>query len=642
VFEAAPIPILIAGAALVLCAWMGMTARRQRAERRRQEVLLAQERQRSRDALAAAEHEHQIARQVLRDMHEAVAVFDQDLRFVSVNPAFERVTGYAQAEVVGQPQHLLNTPHQEAGFCARVATTLRERGQWRGEVWKRRKNGERFLCRAEYRAAVHDGAHAPVYVALFHDITPQQQAQEQLRYLSEFDPLTDLPNRAQLSARLPQMLAGAQRGQRQVAVLFLNLDRFKDINDTFGYATGDRLLRAAAERLRQAIDPEHTLARIGGDEFAVVLESSDARSRSEALAQRILAAFDAPLQAGDGLDVTLSVSIGISQYPGHANAPDELLKQADTAMHEAKAAGRKTIVHYTRKIDTAARRRVTISGPLRKVLDRSELRLVWQPRLHLASSRITGVEVLLRWNNREHGEIRPVDFIPLAEESGMIMEIGEWVLREACRTLHHWHRLPLPKLKVSVNVSFLQLLRGDFSAVTQRILTETGMPANALELELTESMLLADTEQTISKLHALRALGVSLAIDDFGTGYSSLAYLKRLPVTTIKIDQSFTRDVLNDPRNAAITAAIIHMGHALGLNVVAEGVETDAQKHFLAGHACDEIQGFWLAKPLPADEAVAFIQHWSQMYPAPPPHPVRTLGGTSGLRSAARLASVAG
>jgi len=496
-----------------------------------------------------------------------------------------------------------------------------------------------------FSTARSDGG-TPVYVAVFDDITPQQKVEEQLRYLSEFDPLTDLPNRAWLSAHLLREITRAQHGQRQIAVLFLNLDRFKDINDSFGYASGDRILRAAAERLQQVVGPVHTLARLGGDEFAVVVDSLDARAETDILAQGIIAAFDAPLQVDGGLDIPISVSIGISQYPESARAPGELLKQADTAMHQAKAAGRKTFLRYTQRMETDARKRVTISGPLRKVLDRSELRLVWQPRLHLATSCIIGVEVLLRWNNREHGEINPVDFIPLAEESGMIMEIGEWVLREACRTLHHWHRLPLPKLKVSVNVSFLQLLRGDFSAVTQRILAETGMSASALELELTESMLMADTEQTINKLHALRALGVSLAIDDFGTGYSSLAYLKRLPVTTIKIDQSFTRDLLDDPRNAAITAAIIHMGHALGLNVVAEGVETDAQKHFLAGHACDEIQGFWLAKPLPADEAVAFIQHWSQIYPAAPSRPARALNNTSSLPPSAssniRLSGVAG
>jgi len=638
VFAGATVPVLIAAASLVavLVVRMNRLDRSAQRERRQQQVLLVQEARRSRDAAMHSERERAIAHEVLHSMREAVAVLDRDWRFISVNPAFERMTGYARAEVIGKPYRLLDACSDASGQPLEHA--LRTRGQWSGELRKRNKQGGEFLCRARFAAARSDGV-APVYVAVFDDITPQQQVEERLRYLSEFDPLTDLPNRAWLSAHLLREIDRAQHGQRQIAVLFLNLDRFKDVNDSFGYASGDRILRAAAERLQRAIGPAHTLARLGGDEFAVIVDSQDARAETDLLARRIIAAFDAPLEVEDDLDVPVSVSIGISQYPEHARAPGELLKQADTAMHQAKAAGRKTFLRYTQQMDADARRRVTISGPLRKVLDRSELRLVWQPRLHLASSRITGVEVLLRWNNREHGEIRPVDFIPLAEESGMIMEIGEWVLREACRTLHHWHRLPLPGLKVSVNVSFLQLLRGDFSAVTQRILAETGMPASALELELTESMLMADTEQTISKLHALRALGVSLAIDDFGTGYSSLAYLKRLPVTTIKIDQSFTRDVLNDPRNAAITAAIIHMGHALGLNVVAEGVETDAQKHFLAGHACDEIQGFWLAKPLPADEAVAFIQHWSQMYPA---LPARAAGGMSGPHNAVRRAGVAG
>ncbi|GHD73850.1 hypothetical protein GCM10007164_23550 [Luteimonas padinae] len=351
------------------------------------------------------------------------------------------------------------------------------------------------------------------------------------------------------------------------------------------------------------------MARLAGDEFTVILEDLAAAEDAERVAREIIMAFEAPLQPQEGQEVSVSPSIGISVYPDHAQVPTELLKRADAAMYQAKAAGRRTWMRYDDSMEASIRRRATLAGALHKALDRGELRVVYQPRQSLATARITGAEALLRWSSPEHGEIAPDEFIPLAEENGMILEIGEWVLREACLALQRWRQHGLGGLTMSVNMSVLQLLRGDFAGVVRRVLDDTGVPPQALELELTESVLMANAAQTALKLQAFRELGVSLAIDDFGTGYSSLAYLKRLPITTIKIDRTFIADLGHDPEGAAITTTVIAMAHGLGLNVVAEGVENQVQADFLALHHCDEIQGYWVSRPLDAMACMAFIRN---------------------------------
>lgn len=557
------------------------------------------------------ERERQIASEVLRSMNEAVCVLDRDFRFVSVNPAFTRITGYDDAEVIGRSAELLDSPQHDPAFYRHIRDIVVRQGRYCGEMWQRRKDGEEFLCALESSAVLDTGDDPQLYVSVLSDITQQKRVEQELRYLANFDTLTNLPNRALLAERLSRAIVRARREGNRIAVLFLDLDRFKDINDSLGHAAGDRILRAAAVRLQQTVGEHHTVARLGGDEFTVVLENLDAPEDADKVAREVIMSFEAPLILGDRQEVAISPSIGISLYPDHAQVPTELLKQADTAMYQAKAAGRRTYMRYDDAMDIAIRQRATVSGALRKVLDRGELRLVYQPRLALSTSRITGVEALLRWSSDEHGEIPPAEFIPLAEESGLILEIGEWVLREACLALRRWHQHGLERLSVAVNVSVLQLLRGDFPEVVRRVLDDTGVPPSALELELTESVLMANAEQTAVKLQAFRTLGVSLAIDDFGTGYSSLAYLKRLPITTIKIDKAFIGDLTHDPEDAAITTTVIAMAHSLGLNVVAEGVETEAQMQFLARHRCDEIQGFWLSPPLDAHGCLAFIRHWA-------------------------------
>ncbi|HRN61240.1 MAG TPA: EAL domain-containing protein [Luteimonas sp.] len=562
----------------------------------------------------AADRELRISGEVLRSMNEAVAVIDRNFDFISVNPAFLRMTGYDESDVIGRNASVLDSLQHDAAFYQHIREQIRRKGRWTGEIWQRRKDGEEFLCLIESSMVYDKNGELILFVTVLSDITQQKRAEQELRYLANFDTLTNLPNRSLLSERLSRAIVRAHREDTQIAVLFLDLDRFKDVNDSLGHAAGDRILRAAAARLQQTVGMHHTVARLGGDEFTVVLENLETAEDADKVAREIIMAFEAPLLLDDRREIAISPSIGISLYPDHAHVPTELLKQADTAMYQAKAAGRRTFMRYDDAMDVVVRQRATISGALRKVLDRGELRLVFQPRLALGEGRITGVEALLRWHSDEHGEIPPTDFIPMAEESGLILEIGEWVLREACLTLQRWRQHGLTELTVSVNVSVLQLLRGDFPEVVSRVLADIDLPPSALELELTESVLMANAEHTASKLQAFRELGVSLAIDDFGTGYSSLAYLKRLPITTIKIDKAFIGDLTHDPEDAAITSTVITMAHSLGLNVVAEGVETEGQVRFLRGHRCDEVQGFWLSPPLEAHACLAFIRNWR-----PPP-----------------------
>ena len=567
------------------------------------------------------ERERQIASAVLRNMNEAVTVLDRNFEFISVNPAFTRMTGYGDSEVTGRGAELLDSNQHDPAFYRHIRDIATRQGRFSGEMWQRRKDGEEFLCAIETSVVQETDSEQPLYVAVLSDITQQKRTEQELRYLANFDTLTNLPNRTLLSERLSRAIVRARRENNRVAVLFLDLDRFKDINDSLGHAAGDRILRSAAVRLQQTVGQHHTVARLGGDEFTVVLENLESPAEADKIAREIIMAFEAPLIIDERQEISISPSIGISLYPDHGQVPTELLKQSDTAMYQAKAAGRRTFVRYDDAMDVSIRKRATIAGALRKVIDRGELHLVYQPRLALESSRITGVEALLRWDSLEHGEIAPSEFIPLAEESGLILEIGEWVLREACLTLRRWHQHGLDDLNIAVNMSVLQLLRGNFPDVVRRILTDTGVPPQSLELELTESVLMANAVQTATKLQAFREIGVSLAIDDFGTGYSSLAYLKRLPITTIKIDKEFIGDLTHDPDDAAITSTVIAMAHSLGLNVVAEGVETEAQMQFLAAHQCDEVQGFWVSPPLDAHGCLAFIQHWtrSRAGGAPPP-----------------------
>jgi diguanylate cyclase (GGDEF)-like protein/PAS domain S-box-containing protein len=567
----------------------------------------------------SADRERRIASEVLRSMGEAVAVTDLEFRFVSVNPAFSRITGYSEEEVAGQPSALLNSPQHSDEFYRRLREAVVRHGHWKGEMWQRRKDGEEFLGWIEL-SEVRDtlGARSH-YVAVVNDVTDKKRAEQELRYLANYDTLTGLPNRSLLAERLARAVVRARRQETRVAVLFLDLDRFKDINDSLGHAAGDRILKAAAARLLGIVRESDTVARLGGDEFTVVVEDITDIATAEGVAEKIIEAFAEPLEIDGRSEVTISPSIGISLYPDHGQVPTDLLKYADTAMYQAKDRGRNTFQVYTEAMDAEARRRAVMVAALRRALERGEFRLVYQPRLSLLDGRISGVEALLRWHCEELGEIPPTTFIPLAEETGLIIPIGEWVLREACMTLQRWRRHGVTDVGMSVNVSVLQFLRGRLPAALRAMLQEIDVPPEQIELEVTESMVMANAEQTNAVLRELKSIGVSLAIDDFGTGYSSLIYLKRLPIDTLKIDKEFVGDLTNDPDDEAITATVITMAHSLGLNVVAEGVETEEQLMYLREQGCDEIQGYWLSPPIDVHHCLAFIR-------AHRPQPRFTLG----------------
>ena len=566
----------------------------------------------ARDVTAShnAEYEHRIASEVMRSMSEAVAVLDWDYQFITVNQAFTRITGYSDTEVVGKPLSLLHSGQHDEAFFEVMRADLERDGRWSGEVWKVRKDGEEILCKLETNRVPDNTGQRRLYVLVFNDITEQKRAEQELRYLANYDSLTSLPNRSLLSERLSRAIVRARRENGRVAVLFIDLDRFKDINDSLGHATGDRILRAAAARVQQSVGAQHTVARLSGDEFTVVLEDIASLQEAEDIAHQLISAFMQPLNFGERLELSVSPSIGISLYPDHAQVPTDLLKHADTAMYQAKAAGRHTYQVYSETMDEKNRHRAILASALRRALERNELSLAYQPRLSLTRQRITGAEALLRWHSKDFGEVSPGQFIPLAEESGLILEIGAWALRQACMTLRHWHQQGFPDLTIAVNVSAMQLQRGDLAEVVAGALAESGVAAHCLELELTESVIMAHPEKNADTLRACRELGVLLAIDDFGTGYSSLAYLKRLPLTTLKIDQEFIGDLTHDADDEAITATIINMGHSLSLNVIAEGVETAAQLQFLHDHGCDEIQGHWISHALPAPDCLQFIRDY--------------------------------
>ncbi len=560
----------------------------------------------------AAEQERRVAQEVVRSMAEAVSVSDLEFRFLTVNPAFTRITGWDQDEVVGQPAALLNSSQHPMEHYLAMREELQRNGHWRGELWQRRKDGEEFLSWVELSEVCDANGVRTHFVGVISDITDRKRAEQELRYLANYDALTGLPNRILLSERIGHAIVRAQRTSRKIAVLFLDLDRFKHVNDSMGHAAGDRMLKAAGSRLRQVVREGDSVARIGGDEFTIVLEDISSNAEAERIAEKVIAAFEEPLELDSGQEVVISPSIGISLYPDHGHAPSDLLKFADTAMYQAKDHGRKTWMVYTDAMDAAARLRATTVALLRKALERNELRLVYQPKLSLLDERITGVEALLRWRSAELGNVSPGVFIPIAEETGLIIAIGDWVVAQACAQLARWRDAGITDITMSVNVSVAQLLRGDLIRRLCDVLAEFDIAPNLLELELTESMVMANAEQSITTLRRLKAIGVSLAIDDFGTGYSSLSYLKRLPIDTLKIDKEFVGDITTDPDDEAITATVITMAHSLGLNVIAEGVERVEQVEYLREQGCDEIQGHWLAFPLPPDECLAFLRERAQ------------------------------
>jgi diguanylate cyclase (GGDEF)-like protein/PAS domain S-box-containing protein len=547
------------------------------------------------------------------ETQEAILITDPDARILRVNQAFQDVTGYSSADVVGQNPSMFQSGRHDAVFYQAMWSALLNTGKWSGEVWDKRKDGSIYPKLMTITAVYDDNRQITQYVAVFRDISNRKKSEQEIHQLAFYDPLTMLPNRRLLLDRLQQAMAVSMRNGHHGALLFLDLDHFKTINDTQGHAMGDQLLIEVARRLQNCVREGDSVARLGGDEFVVVLEdlsseADEAASQTESVAEKIHSELDQPYHLKD-FECLSTASIGISLFLGHQESVDDLLMHADVAMYQAKTAGRNIIRFFDPHMQTALDTRTALETDLRHALEKQQFRLHYQIQVDNLR-RALGAEALLRWDHPERGLVSPMEFIPLAEETGLIVHIGLWVLQIACAQLKAWqHDASTRDLTLAVNVSAKQFRQANFVAQVQRVLLESGAQPSQLKLELTESTVLENVEDTISKMREIKALGVSFSMDDFGTGYSSLQYLKRLPLNQIKIDRSFVRDISTDPSDAAIVQTIIAMTEALGLHVIAEGVETEAQLYFLDLHGCHAFQGYLFSKPVPIEQFEALLRH---------------------------------
>jgi len=557
------------------------------------------------------EEKLRLAAKVIENTQEGVMVTDSASRILSVNKAFCAITGYSEAEVIGATPAILRSGRHDAAFYQALWETLRDKGSWQGEVWNRGKTGEVF---PEWLSisTVHDElGRVANYVGVFSDISQIKHSEAQLEYLAHHDSLTDLPNRALFQSRLGHAIHVARRHEQHLALLFLDVDGFKNINDSLGHPAGDELLQSIARRMTEHLRAVDTLARLGGDEFVILLENLRDSREAAIVAQNVLDLFNKPFRLASGQDVFIGASIGISLFPedaGDAEDATQLVRNADAALYQAKAQGRNTYRFYTEALTRFANERLRLESSLRRALEHGEFVLHYQPQISIRDGGLIGAEALVRWQSPEGELIPPARFIPVAEETGLIRPLGEWVLRTACAQFRAWNEAGLPGLALAVNLSSRQFEQRDLAACLGGILAETRFPAERLELEITESAIMAQGEQAIDTLGQLKRLGVTLSIDDFGTGYSSLAYLKRFAVDKLKIDQSFIRDIPHNLNDKEIAATIIAMARNLKLHVLAEGVETEEQLAFLRLHGCDAFQGYLFSPAVPAAAFERFLR----------------------------------
>ncbi|OIR10765.1 cyclic di-GMP phosphodiesterase Gmr [mine drainage metagenome] len=563
-------------------------------------------------------NQRDLLEKVFESSHSGVMITDAEGRIVEVNPAFTRITGYASEDVYGRNPNLLASGRHDHEFYREMWDDIKTSGHWEGEIWNRRKNGEVYPGWLNINPVRDANGALLHYVGMFSDISKRKEAEAQIHQLAFYDPLTDLPNRRLLIERLQQAFAFGMRSGQHGAVLFLDLDNFKALNDTRGHDVGDQLLTEVAKRLNKCVRDGDTVARLGGDEFVVVLESlssapDDAAAQADTAAEKIRDELSRPYLLADHTCHT-TPSIGVVLFRGQQQSLDEVMKFADTAMYQAKTAGRNTIRFYDPVMQAAVEARAELEEDLRHALELRQLLLFYQIQMDNRNHPI-GAEVLLRWQHPGRGLISPAQFIPLAEETGLIIPVGLWVLQTACAQLKTWQGDERARnLTLAVNVSAKQFRHPDFVVQVQRTLAESGAKPGLLKLELTESIVLEDVEDAIAKMRELKEAGVSFSMDDFGTGYSSLQYLKRLPLDQIKIDQSFVRDIVTDSNGAAIVQTIIAMGEMLGLNVIAEGVETEAQREFLDLRGCHAFQGFLYGRPAPLQDFEARLREESDVH----------------------------
>jgi diguanylate cyclase (GGDEF)-like protein/PAS domain S-box-containing protein len=542
----------------------------------------------------------QLAAKVFENTTEGILITDVEQRIRSVNRAFTDITGYSQQEVLGQKPSMLASGRHDRAFFDVMWGQLNAQGFWQGELWNRRKNGEIFpewLAINAIKNALGEITH---YVAIFSDQSERRAADERIQFLAHFDVLTSLPNRSHLQDRAALAIQNAARDNRRLGLLLLDLDRFKTINESLGHNAGDTLLQVAAERIKSVLSPGQTVARQGGDEFLVLLPGIAEPNEAGMVAERIIQAFAPPVDLHNHA-ISITPSIGISVYPEDGRDFDMLVRNADAAMYHAKSFGRNSYKFYTADLNARAREILAIESQLRFALDRNEFELHYQPQVEMSTGRILGAEALIRWNHPTLGLLGPGRFIDVAEERGFIVQLGNWVIRDACRQLAAWNASGLPRISLAVNLSALQFRQPDLFSTLERALAANGLPGDALDIEVTESVVMDDVDATMQTIDAIKRMGTQMSIDDFGTGYSSLSYLKRFKADKLKIDRSFVRDIPGDLDDSAIAKAIINMAQTLNMKVVAEGVETLDQWRFLAEAGCDLVQGYLVAKPMPAE-----------------------------------------
>jgi diguanylate cyclase (GGDEF)-like protein/PAS domain S-box-containing protein len=574
-----------------------------------------------------ADERRRLAAAVVENTIEGVVVTDARSRILSVNPSFTRLLGFSEAEMLGQTPRMFKSGRHDKEFYDAMWASMHATGHWQGEIWNRRKNGEIFPERMSLSAVKDAAGMVTHYVCMFTDISAEKAREQQLEFLAHRDALTGLPNRSQFALMLGDAVERAKAEQRGLAVMLLNIDRFKDVNDSYGHSVGDEVLKHIASQVQGALRCGDIIGRLAGDELCVVAPHLSGEKEAVEVAERLMAAAAKAWITPDGLSVVVSVSVGICLYPDHALATEDLMQGAHAAVYGAKDRGSNAWCFFHEDMTQAARERLALEARLRRALALGHMRLFYQPQVDLRTGRLTGAEALLRWHDPEVGLISPARFIPVAESSGVIGPLGLWVLGEACRQGQAWREAGLPDLTIAVNVSLHQFLLTDIAGETAQVLETSGFPAHLLELEITESALAEKPEEALAVLNRLRDLGLRLAIDDFGTGYSSLAHLKRFPLDLLKIDRGFIHDIPNSGDDMAISSSVIALGHAMGLKVLAEGVETQEQLSFLQDKGCDFFQGYFCSRPLPAEDFAQLLEKAGAGQSL-----VDVLGGDDGVR----------